>query len=432
MSSVYAPVIRWIARTQAEDSNAGSMVWARDRDMAARIDREWPRLAKGWGASWNARQDVRGRIERLREPFGAPRMEPVEEVSELRNLRSMNAGLAFDFRVPDGRTVADFQRTSERLAAMIGCPVEVEERGVGNARVLVKTAPDSLASPVTRTPDGCMAVTEDGHGYNPAKAHTLVAGATGAGKASIAWNVLWSWMVQEPVIVYGCDPKASEFPFVRRLFEDVGTDPDGIVSVLATVHSIIAAREGLGRSFTATDEHPRVVLMVDEFPSLFLGMDAKTKKVAEGDLVGILQKGRSRGVVVIAQTQVVTKEVVNSRDAFSVRLAGRLETASDTSLLFGPSAAERGITPELIPPANDSNRYASAGIFYAVDETGQAHRCRCPYVSDDELEQVADAIASSRERVRRETKEDDGELSAVRSRDLQEPGQGGDTIPRVS
>lgn len=430
--NVYAPVLRWVVRAQGETSTSSSMIWTRDRQIAAEIEREWPRLAKGWGASWRVDQDARGRIERLRDPFGVPRMEAVDAVPELRNPRSMNKGLAFDFRVPDGHTVADFQRRADVLASMVGHSVEVSQRGVGNVRVIVKTGADLLASPVTTVPGQHMAITEDGTGYTPAKAHTLVAGATGAGKASMAWNALFAWMRQEPVIVYGADPKASEFPFVRRTFEDVGTDPDGIARVLATVHSIIAAREELGRSFTATEEHPRIVLMIDEFPSLFLGMETKLKKVAEGDLVGILQKGRSRGVVVIAQTQVVTKEVVNSRDAFSVRLAGRLETASDTSLLFGPSAAERGITPELIPPANDSNGYGSAGIFYAVDETGQAHRCRCAYVSDDDLEQAADAIASSRGRVRRETKDDDVMPSAVRSRDSQERGQDGDTTPRVS
>lgn len=435
--NLYAGIIRAVMREKPSGGDSAvSLVWDRDRELAHEVRTQWVRIAEGWGASWRTEQDVRGRLEKLREPWGQPRMEATTAVPEIVSLRSMNRGLVLEFRVPDGTTVEDFQRTSGRLAAMLGRPVEVSERGVGLVHAVIKTGRDLLAEPVKSGLDGALALTEDGEPYTPEKSHVLVAGATGSGKASIAWGVLFAWMRTEPTVVYGADPKCSEFAFVERMFEAVGTDPESIAAVLATVHAQIGARQGLGRNFRATVEHPRIVLMIDEWPSLFLGMDAKTKKAAEGDLTGILQKGRSRGVVVIGQTQQVTKEVLGNRDALGVRLAGRLETPQDGALLFGNGAADRGIRPDTIPPANDSNGYASAGTFYAVDETGQALRARCPYISDDQLDEVADAIALSRERVRRDEEDAGTEPSAVRSRSSREldpvdaPTERGDTRPR--
>lgn len=432
--NIYAGVMRVVMNDRAAQDRGLTLIWDRDRQVAQEIQTQWARIAEGWGAAWKTERDARTALEKLREPWGRPRMETAMAVPEIVSLRSMNRGLVLEFRVPDGTTVSDFQRTSGRLAAMLGRPVEVSERGVGLVHAVIKTGHDLLSEPVTSGLNGALALTEDGEPYTPAKSHVLVAGATGSGKASIAWGVLFAWMRTEPTVVYGADPKCSEFAFVERMFEAVGTDPESIAAVLATVHAQIGARQGLGRGFTATQEHPRIVLMIDEWPSLFLGMDAKTKRAAEGDLTGILQKGRSRGVVVIGQTQQVTKEVLGNRDAFGVRLAGRLETPQDAALLFGNGAADRGIRPDTIPPANDSNGYRSAGTFYAVDETGQALRCRCSYISDDQLDEVADAL--SRERVRRDEKDEGTQPSAVRSRSSREldpvdsPTERGDTRPR--
>lgn len=433
--NIYAGIIRAVRREKPSGrDSAVCLVWDRDRELAHEVRTQWARIAEGWGAAWKTERDARTALEKLREPWGRPRMETATAVPEIVSLRSMNRGLALEFRVPDGTTVSDFQRTSGRLAAMLGRPVDVSERGVGLVHAVIATGHDLLSEPVTSGLNGALALTEDGEPYTPAKSHVLVAGATGSGKASIAWGVLFAWMRTEPTVVYGADPKCSEFAFVERMFEAVGTDPESIAGVLATVHAQIGVRQGLGRNFRATVEYPRIVLMIDEWPSLFLGMDAKTKRAAEGDLTGILQKGRSRGVVVIGQTQQVTKEVLGNRDAFGVRLAGRLETPQDAALLFGNGAADRGIRPDTIPPANDSNGYRSAGTFYAVDETGQALRCRCPYISDDQLDEVADAL--SRERVRRDEKDEGTQPSAVRSRSPREldpvdsTTERGDTRPR--
>lgn len=239
---------------------------------------------------------------------------------------------------------------------------------------------------------GAFAKNEDGLPLKWARAHTLIAGVTGSGKGSISWAILRSIKASGlPYIAYGLDPKKSEFFFDGAgAFDRVAYTPHEIADLLSELVPY-ASEGGEGRTFKPSPSNPYRLIFIDELPSLFSGMDTKMRKQAHEDLESILRKGRSRGVLVISQTQEVTKEVVDSRNSYQLRIAARLEKKADVDLLLGAGCWESGAKADQIPIAVESNGYRSAGAFYmrSEDEGGGIVRGRALYTTDQDLANLA-------------------------------------------
>lgn len=269
---------------------------------------------------------------------------------------------------------------------------ELEVRDLGKTIALRAYFDDPLASKLAwpSMPKGACARDEDGRNIEWPCFHTLVAGATGSGKGSAIWGIIGPAIrTGQPMRLYGCDPKMSEFAGpVESIFESVAFDPEPISDMLQTVRDLMKDRRGRGRDFVQSTENPLIIMAIDELPSLFGGMDRKSAAAAANNLDEILRQGRSLGVIVVSATQEVTKEIVSARNSYGWRIALRLERAEEVTMLLGQGAVEEGARPHEIVSATPSNGYATAGIGWVRSDSAGLVRVRFPYTSDDDLEQL--------------------------------------------
>src|SRR5215470_14797252 len=187
-------------------------------------------------------------------------------------------------RLVSGQSAADFAARADNLAHGFGamlCRIRSASRG---ALVLEFVRRDALAAvipalvivarvdlralPVGRREDGLVWVIRV-HGT-----HVLIAGATGAGKASLLWSIvraMFPAMVAGLVRVWAADPKLMELAYGRAIFDRFGryaADPAAIVVMLEDAVAEMQARAarfaGKHRDHTPTPEYPFVVILVDE------------------------------------------------------------------------------------------------------------------------------------------------------------------------
>ena len=229
-------------------------------------------------------------------------------------------------RLVSGQSPADLAECAENLAHGFGamlCRVRTARSGRGGAGVRPPRCPGRhrprpARSPPTRT---CKALPvgrrEDGlpwlvrlHGT-----HLLIAGATGAGKASLLWGLIramFPLMHAGLVRVLAADPKLMELAFGRAIFERYGqyaADPDAIAVMLeqavADMQERAARFAGKRRDHVPTVADPFVVVLVDEVA--FLTAYQRDRKLSErimaalatlttqGRAVGYCRGGRAAG-----------------------------------------------------------------------------------------------------------------------------------------
>jgi S-DNA-T family DNA segregation ATPase FtsK/SpoIIIE len=240
-----------------------------------------------------------------------------------------------------------------------------------------------------------VGVTENGDPWRLALAggaHTLVAGETGAGKSSVIWSLLRGLA---PAIeagwlqVWGCDPKGGmELAPGAALFSRLDYRPEAMVELLEDAAARMAARcdrlRGITRVHTPTVEEPALVVLVDELAHLTAyGPDPALRRRATSALSLLLSQGRAPAVTVIGALQDPRKDVLSIRDLFPVRVALRMVEASQTRMVLGDGAHDRGAACERIPRS-------LPGVGYVLlDGHHYPTRVRAAWVSDDDIAATA-------------------------------------------
>ncbi len=187
-------------------------------------------------------------------------------------------------RLVSGQSAADFAKCAENLAHGFGamlCRVRTARSGrvvlefvrrdalaAPIPAVPISAYPDLKALPVGRREDGlpwCVRL----HGT-----HVLVAGATGAGKASLLWGLvraMFPLMQAGLVRVLAADPKWMELAYGRAILERYGhyaADPASIAAMLdmavADMQDRAARFAGWQRDHIPTVADPFTVVLVDE------------------------------------------------------------------------------------------------------------------------------------------------------------------------
>ena len=187
-------------------------------------------------------------------------------------------------RLVSGQSAADFAKHAENLAHGFGallCRVRTARSGAVLLEFVRRDAlaalvpalpvpahPDLKALPVGRREDGLPWLVKL-HGT-----HVLIAGATGAGKASLLWSLIramFPLMQAGLVRVLAADPKLMELAFGRVIFDLYGAyaaDPESIAVMLEQAVADMQARAsrfaGVQRDHTPTLEDPFTVVLVDE------------------------------------------------------------------------------------------------------------------------------------------------------------------------
>ena len=277
-----------------------------------------------------------------------------------------------------GRVVLEFVRRDALAAIIPALPLPA--------------APDLKALPVGRREDGMPWLVRL-HGT-----HMLIAGATGAGKASLLWGLvraMFPHLQAGLARVLAADPKLMELAYGRVIFETYGVyaaDPAAIAVMLEQAVADMQARAarfaGVQRDHTPTREHPFVVVLVDEVAFLTAYQpDRKLKDRIMAALATLTTQGRAVGYCVVAALQDPRKDVLTIRNLFPDRIAMRLDEPEQTDMVLGDGARDRGAACELI----SSDPATGAGVaFVRLEADPDPVRVRAGWVADADIRAMAD------------------------------------------
>jgi S-DNA-T family DNA segregation ATPase FtsK/SpoIIIE len=283
-----------------------------------------------------------------------------------------------------GAVVLEFIRR-DALAALVPAP-------------LIPAHPDLKALPVGRREDGLPWLVRL-HGT-----HVLIAGATGAGKASLLWGLvraMFPLMQSGLVRVLAADPKLMELAYGRVIFDSYGAYAADVTAIAAMLDRAVADMQDRARRFagrqrdhTPTVEDPFTVVLVDEVAFLTAYQpDRKLKERIMLALATLTTQGRALGYAVVAALQDPRKDVLTIRNLFPDRIAMRLDEPEQVDMVLGDGARDRGATCELISP----DPAVGAGVaFVRLEADPDPVRVRAGWVSDWDIRALADRCIPDR------------------------------------
>jgi DNA segregation ATPase FtsK/SpoIIIE, S-DNA-T family len=317
-------------------------------------------------------------------------------------------------RLVSGQCADDFAKRADNLAHGFGallCRIRTAKSG---AVVLEFVRRDALAAiipalpvphrvdlralPVGRREDGLPWLVRL-HGT-----HVLVAGATGAGKASLLWGLIRAMqpMIREGLVrVLAADPKLMELAYGRAIFDSYGqyaASPAAIALMLEAAVADMQARAaqfaGHQRDHAPTRQHPFTVVVVDEVAFLTAYQpDRKLRDRIMNALATLTTQGRAVGYSVVAALQDPRKDVLTIRNLFPDRIAMRLDEPEQVDMVLGDGARDRGAACELI----STDPAVGAGVaFVRLEADPDPLRVRAGWVTDADIRDMADQCAADR------------------------------------
>jgi S-DNA-T family DNA segregation ATPase FtsK/SpoIIIE len=227
-----------------------------------------------------------------------------------------------------------------------------------------------------------------------AGSHVLLAGSTGAGKASVLWAIIRGILpalADGTARILGADPKLMELAYGRALFDRYGryeSDPALIVAMLEDTVTGMQRRAGqlAGRSRThfATIDHPFTVVFVDEVAFLTAYQpDRKLRERALAAIATLTTQGRAVGYSVVGALQDPRKDVLTIRNLFPDRIAMRLDEPEQPDLVLGDGARDRGALADQI----STDPEFGGGIAYVrLEGNPDPVRVRAAWVSDEDID----------------------------------------------
>jgi S-DNA-T family DNA segregation ATPase FtsK/SpoIIIE len=248
----------------------------RRRRIARHVCAAWPVLCERAGLSFVI-------------PATRPGERPVRQKPRLRSKHWVNGQLELTPAVLIGQDVGTWETAAEAIRVAAGASrVHVRTDATRTGVVLALGFGDRLVQPIPATVPASDAVvgdvrrvvlgrTEDGGPFSIALGvHTLVAGATGSGKASAVHGLLIGLapVTSAGVVeVHGIDLKGGmELGMAARLLTRSATTPAEAVVVLEEAAVAMAARArrlaGHVRVHTVSTTDPLVVVLVDELAAI--------------------------------------------------------------------------------------------------------------------------------------------------------------------
>ena len=323
-------------------------------------------------------------------------------------------GISVDVLMRGGQSFADWssEAMTARLSAYVGVErVTAVSPAPGWVRIEMRVH-DTLAAPAVWpgvVPNDVdleavpVGVREDGHPWllRILYAHILLAGATGSGKGSVLWSVLSALgpaIKTGLVDVWMADPKGgAEFGCGEdKLFTQFTTHADSILGMLEEAvkemdeRLVRMRRAGLRKLVPSTDE-PLILIIIDEAASLSSYADREQKETFRQLTGQLLSKGRAAGVSVVSALQDPAKDTMPNRQLYPVRVGLRLDEPSQTTMIHGQGARDRGALCDKISAH-------TPGVGY-VGEDGSTEfvRVRAFWVSDDDANAIVAAYSPAPE-----------------------------------
>lgn len=326
------------------------------------------------------------------------------EVPRIRRLVVTSQGVdRLSLRLPDGLTPSDVAARCAGIAHALGCR---ESRVVGDrpGRVWLELhRRDALAAvirPLPQASDVDLEAVPVGRHEDGARwevrllgTHLLIAGATGAGKGSILWSLLYGLapdISAGRVQVWAIDPKGGMelrpgLPLFSR-FED--SDPESMCRMLEELVDLKdrraqgLARHGL-RKHAASVDSPHILAVIDELATLTAFAERSVVRRIDQALGILLTQGRACGITVLAAVQDPGKDVVAWRDLFPTRIALRLDNPIQVDMVLGEGARDLGATADHI------SELTPGVAFVRVEGTRALRRVRSAYLTDEDIAGLA-------------------------------------------
>jgi S-DNA-T family DNA segregation ATPase FtsK/SpoIIIE len=216
--------------------------------------------------------------------------------------------------------------------------------------------------------------------------HTLVAGASGAGKNSVMWCPLTSIApaIRDGLVrVSGIDPKGMELAYGRGIFHRYAVTGRDTLALLDDLLAAMDARKaefaGRVRNVPISTENPLELLEFDEIGALTKYTDRKTREQIIEKVALLTTQGRALGFTVRGYVQEPTKDTVPVRELFPRRICLRVTSKTHVGMVLGDQAYERGAWANRITEAE-------AGVGYVWGEgIREPLRVRAGWVSDDSV-----------------------------------------------
>lgn len=317
------------------------------------------------------------------------------------------AGMLVEVQMLGGQSLKDWNNdaTRDALAHYFAVPdVVVSSPAPGFVHLELRTV-DTLAdsAPVT----GLLAygvdleavpvgVTEDHDVWRlrVLYGHILLAGATGSGKGSVLWSLLNGI---GPAIRAGlvdvrlADPKGgAEFGRGEdRLFTRFAVDTASILAMLteavAEMDERLARmrRAGLRKLAPSVDE-PLILVMIDEAASLSSYANRDDRDEFRRLTGLLLSKGRAAAVSVVAALQDPSKETMPNRQLFPIRIGLRLDEPTQTAMVHGQGARDRGAR------CDEISEHTPGVGYVGEDGTTQFVRVRAYWVTDNDADRIVE------------------------------------------
>jgi S-DNA-T family DNA segregation ATPase FtsK/SpoIIIE len=350
-----------------------------------------------WRSAWA--YGVRWRTSMMLSGLGG-RFDGHEYVPRVVRVRAGRYCDRVTVRILAGQHPADWARRLDALAHAFGarsCQVRELRRRPGYMQLVVGRR-DPLADvvpalPAARSVD-LRAVPvgrrEDGGPWTVRLqgSHTLVAGATGAGKGSVLWSLirgLGPAIRDRRARVWALDPKGGmELAAGASLFDRFAySSAADFATVLEDAVEVMDARagrlRGVTREHTPTVTEPLIVVLVDELASLTAYAGREERNRINTALAHLISRGRAVGVVIVAALQDPRKEVIPFRNLIPNRIALALVEPEETDLVLGKGARTRGADCSRIP-------LTAPGVGWVwCDGEPEPVRVRASWVDDDDI-----------------------------------------------
>jgi DNA segregation ATPase FtsK/SpoIIIE, S-DNA-T family len=314
-------------------------------------------------------------------------------------------------RLVSGQSPKDFADSADNLAHGFGA-ILCRIRSAKSGRLVLEfVRKDALAVPIPALPIPSqvnfsalpVGRCEDGSPWliRLRGTHVLLAGSTGAGKASLIWGMVRAMLpalIDGTARVWGADPKLMELAFGKAIFEKYGryaATAEDVAAMLedavAEMHDRAAGFAGEHREHIPTAKHPFIVIFIDE--TAFLTAyhpDKALRDRVKAALATLTTQGRAVGFCVVAALQDPRKEVMNIRNLFPDRIVMRLDEADQVDLVLGPGARDRGALADLI----SLDPTIGAGVAYVrLHSHPDPVRVRAGWVTDADIKAMTRLIA---------------------------------------
>jgi len=306
-------------------------------------------------------------------------------------------------RLVAGQSPDHFAARTENLAHGLGAVTCRVRAAVPGHVVIELVRRDALAAVIPALPvpghadPGAAAVgrREDGQPWTIRLhgTHVLVAGSTGAGKASLLWGIIRAILpalADGTATILGADPKGMELAYGRALFDRFGryeSSPEQITAMLEDavtgMQNRAAKLAGHRRDHKPAAQHPFVLVVIDEVAFLTAYQpDRKLRERTLAALATLTTQGRAVGHCVVAAVQDPRKDVLTIRNLFPDRIAMRLDEPEQVDMVLGDGTRDRGALADRISP----DPLTGAGIAYVrLADDPDPVRVRAAWVSDADI-----------------------------------------------